>query len=90
MECALLLNAGVQLKARDREENMEEQYAALATLRWDKVEEEKKQFSGASLPRREKGELQCLCEVRWPVGSWSSGRRAAQPAPSWRRCSCQG
>ena len=33
VECALLLNAGVQLKARDREENMEEQYAALATLR---------------------------------------------------------
>ena len=33
VECALLLNAGVQLKERDREENMEEQYAALATLR---------------------------------------------------------
>ena len=33
VECALMLNAGVQLKARDREENMEEQYAALATLR---------------------------------------------------------
>ena len=34
VECALLLNAGVQLKERDREENMEEQYAALATLRF--------------------------------------------------------
>ena len=33
VECTLLLNAGVQLKERDREENMEEQYAALATLR---------------------------------------------------------
>ena len=36
VECALMLNAGVQLKARDREENMEEQYAALATLRCKK------------------------------------------------------
>ena len=32
-----MLNAGVQLKARDREENMEEQYAALATLRQDNI-----------------------------------------------------
>ena len=35
-----MLNAGVQLKARDREENMEEQYAALATLRCKKFSHE--------------------------------------------------
>ena len=40
VECALMLNAGVQLKARDREENMEEQYAALATLRCKKFSHE--------------------------------------------------
>ena len=41
VECALMLNAGVQLKARDREENMEEQYAALATLRCKKKWQQK-------------------------------------------------
>ena len=34
MECALLLNCGIHLTPADRSQNMEEQYAALATLRW--------------------------------------------------------
>ena len=80
-----MLNAGVQLKARDREENMEEQYAALATLRQDNIAQKTttlkhRRFSGAFLPRKEKGELQCLSEVRWLGGSWLLGRRVVLPA----------